>query len=208
MTRHTINDYFKPVIPVMRWGFVGILIVLCGSGCILPAGQAATPNNVRIGFTPPALTSPAPEATAPLTPDAPPTATPFPFGLQDALPVMSGICYEAAFDARDQVFVLRNAEDHINFYNLADNSQLCSRPVFRHPFDFRNNAVLAGLWSYGVGCKANHEILGFQRDDSAKLIEIRILFYTEGACNYELVRPFWVGIPDAADYQITIIVDI
>lgn len=203
MATRTMTNRFKHAI---RGGLMGVVLGWCCAGCILSPGVAATPNNIRLDFTPPA-TEASSEATEAIIPAQPATLTPFPFGLEDALPVMSGICYDAAFDARDQVFVIRNAEDHINFYDLADNSQLCSRPVVRYPFDFRNGDVLAGLWSYGMGCKANHRITAFERDDTEKAIEISAEFYTEGDCNYELVRPFWIRIPNASEHTINIIVD-
>jgi hypothetical protein len=67
--------------------------------------------------------------------------------------------------------------------------------------------MLAGLWSYGMGCTARHEFLEFTRDDEAKTILFRLRFITEGDCPYELLRPFWVGIPAASDYQITLSVE-
>jgi len=172
-------------------GFLGILLL---TGCfMLPDSVAeATPHSIAIPSITPAST------------DAPPLESDLPGGMQDMLPVMSGICYEAAYDARDQVFVLRNAEEHIRFYDLADNSELCRRAVTRIPFDFEQGAVLAGLWSDGYGCDANHEIIAYERDDEAQTIRIELRFFTEGDCNYELVRPFWVGIPNAQAYDIQI----
>jgi len=35
---------------------------------------------------------------------------------------------------------------------------------------------------------------------------IMTTFQTEGDCDYELVRPFWVGIERATDYNIQILV--
>jgi hypothetical protein len=139
-------------------------------------------------------------------PTIPPQAstTPLPHGLQDMLPVLRGICFEAAWDAVGQVFVLRSSEDHIRFYNLADNSSLCRRPVNRYPFDFSQGAVLAGLWQRGMGCVARYDLLNYTRDDSAKSITIEVDFITDGDCPYELVRGFWVGIPNAQDYTIDI----
>ncbi len=117
---------------------------------------------------------------------------------------MSGICFEAALDAVGKVFVLRDAQAHIQFYDLADNSELCRRPVTRYAFDFANGRVLAGLWSKGTGCTARHDVLSINRDDSARTLLIRLHFATEGDCNYELVRPFWIGLDGVQDYQIDI----
>jgi len=134
-----------------------------------------------------------------MTPRAP-TQPPLPWS--DESPVVSGICFEAAFDAAGEVFILRDADSHIHFYELADNSLLCRHPVTRNPFDFNRGRVLAGLWNKGIGCTARHDMMNFERDDSAKTIVIRLAFITEGDCDYELVRPFWLGIPHAADYEI------
>lgn len=122
----------------------------------------------------------------------------------DETAVMSGICFEAALDAAGKVFVLRDAQAHIRFYHLADNSELCRRPVTRNGFDFASGRVLAGLWSAGTGCTARHDVLSIARDDATKTLLIRLNFVTEGDCNYELVRPFWIGLDGVRDYQIDI----
>ncbi|MBL8116770.1 MAG: hypothetical protein J0L63_02805 [Anaerolineae bacterium] len=124
----------------------------------------------------------------------------------DANPVMYGICFEAAHDAAGRLFILQNAQALENFYNQADQSQLCRQLITRSTFDFGNDRVLAGLWSSGRGCTARHEINGFNRDDTTKRIVIMTTFQTEGDCDYELVRPFWVGIERATDYNIQILV--
>lgn len=116
--------------------------------------------------------------------------------------MVRGICFEAAFDAAGQVFIVRDAEAHIRFYDLADNSHLCRHPVTRIPFDFNGGRVLVGLWSKGIGCTARHNMTHFERDDRARTVVIRLQFITEGDCNYELIRPFWLGIPGVADYEI------
>lgn len=134
-----------------------------------------------------------------------PTQSPVPWTDESA--VASGICFEAAFDAAGQVFILRDAEAHIRFYDLADNSHLCRHPVSRIPFDFNGGRVLVGLWSKGIGCTARHEMIHFERDDSAKSVVIQLRFVTEGGCPYELARPFWIGIPSASDYKIEVLVN-
>lgn len=121
--------------------------------------------------------------------------------------VMSGICFEAALDAAGKVFVLRDAQAHIRFYDLADNSQLCRRPVARNAFDFSSGRVLAGLWSQGKGCTARHDVLSVARDDVARTLLIRLNFVTEGDCDYELLRPFWIGLDGVSDYKIDIRVE-
>jgi hypothetical protein len=125
----------------------------------------------------------------------------------DASAVVEGICFEAALDSVGETFALRNSEDHIRFYDLADNSQLCRRPVTRYGFDFSNGRLLAGLWSYGRGCTARHEVVSVMRDDAAQSFNLRLRFVTEGNCDYELVRAFWISMENAANYQIDIQVD-
>lgn len=122
----------------------------------------------------------------------------------DAADVMRGICFEAALDAAGQVFVLRDAEEHIRFYGLADNSRLCPRPVERVPFDFSGGRVLVGLWSAGTGCTAEYKIEAMSRDDAAQTITIRVKFIIEGDCPYDLVRPFWRSLDGVGDYEIAI----
>jgi hypothetical protein len=180
-----------------------ILLAACDEASIPP-----TLPNVRLEAT--RLTaSPSPAVLA--TPANPLDATYAPMllpdGLRDELPLMSGICFEAAFDAAGQVFVLRNPLEHIRFYDLADHAQLCRNPVTRHPFDFATGRILAGTWSKGMGCTARHEVLDVQRDDAEKVMTLRLKFSTEGDCPYELVRPFWVSLPDAAEYDVKIEVE-
>lgn len=161
-----------------------LLIALLAAGCaVLPEPLALT-------------------ATAVLGPSATPSVPVVPW--EDASAVMAGICFEAANDAAGQVFILRGAEEHIRLYELADNSGLCRRPVERRPFDFDNGRVLAGLWSAGRGCTARHDVLSATRDDGAQTIDIRLAFITEGDCPYELVRPFWIALENAAQHTITI----
>lgn len=176
--------------------------LLCSCNLADDMTFGATPNQVRI-----------PQTTA--TPDdtwlVPPvtgdyTPAEYPSGLVDALPVMSGICFEAAYDAAGDIFVLESADAHINFYDLADNSQLCRQPVDRYPFNFSAGGVLAGTWSYGRGCTAHHTITAYDRNDFQQTIDITAEFSTEGDCYYELVQPFWVGIPSAQGYEISITV--
>lgn len=128
--------------------------------------------------------------------------TPFPELWTGETAVMRGICFESAFDASGQVFVIRNDSELINFFNLADNSRLCRRPIARYGFNFDEGRILAGLWSYGFGCTARHEFIDLTRDDEARILTINLRFVTEGTCNYELVRPFWIGLEGVADYEI------
>ena len=133
-----------------------------------------------------------------------PTATPVAAVMLEQTDVMRSICFEAAFDAADRVFVLRSAEEYIRFYDLADNSRLCRHPVERVPFDFSSGRILAGLWNKGMGCTARHIIDHVTRDDDAKQVILDARFITEGDCSYELVRPFWLALDGVADYTIQI----
>lgn len=133
-----------------------------------------------------------------------PTLTPAPVVALEETDVMRGICFEAAFDAADQVFVLRSADQQTQFYDLADHSRLCRQPIERVPFDFSSGRILAGLWSKGTGCTARHEIGLITRDDAARQVTLDVRFVTEGDCPYELVRPFWLALDDVADYAVHI----
>lgn len=143
--------------------------------------------------------TPAVSSSAALTPAA---TSIYPWADENA--VMSGICFEAALDAAGKVFVLHSSEEHSRFYDLADNSRLCREPVARIPFAFANGRVLAGLWSAAEGCSASYDVLDVKRDDSAKTITIQLRLVAEGECGYELVEPFWIGLDNAADYQVSI----
>lgn len=170
---------------------------LVGLIFMLPACTAVAPPM-------PATTAVTAVPLVPLTPTLFLTTTPtYPWTDENA--IMSGICFEAALDASGRVFVLRSGEDHIRFYDQADNSDLCRQPVTRYPFDFNGGRVLAGLWDYGRGCTARHDVVGVERDDAARTFSIRLRFVTEGDCDYELVRPFWVGLVGLSDYTVTII---
>lgn len=167
------------------FAWVGGLLL---AGCILPESPTQTPADM---------------ATPPLPTLAPTALYPW----RDENQVMSGICFEAAFDAAGTVYVLRSAEEHIHFYELADNSLLCRHPVTRYPFDFTAGDALAGLWNRGRGCTARYDVLAFNRDDAAQTFTITLRFVVEGDCPYDLVSPFWIGLPGLAAYDIGINVD-
>lgn len=133
-----------------------------------------------------------------------PTTTPVAAVPLEETDVMRDICFEAAFDAANRVFVLRSTEEQIRLYDLADNSRLCRHPVERVPFDFSSGRIVAGLWSKGIGCTARHIIENVTRDDSSKQVILDVRFVTEGDCAYELVRPFWLALDGVADYAIDI----
>jgi hypothetical protein len=142
-----------------------------------------------------------PETTAEIQPSEPTS------GWTDELAVMQGICFESAYDAAGRVFVLRNETELTNFFDLSDNSHLCRRPVQRQVFDFSTGRILAGLWSYGHGCTARHDVIAIDRDDNAKTLTMRLKFVTEGDCDYELVRPFWAGLSSVRDYEIRLVLE-
>ncbi len=123
----------------------------------------------------------------------------------DANSVMSDVCFEAADSLSGRVFVLRYPEDLIAFYDQIDNSLLCRHPVTRYPFDFGNGNVLVGLWGKARGCRAWYEILDVMRNDSQRSFVVKLHLVTEGSCNYELLRPFWIGLDGLADYSVQII---
>lgn len=164
------------------------------TGCNLLSSEEVNPTR-------PAILLP---SQTPALNETPNPAIPLPERLFDALPVMQGICFETAWDAAGQVFIMRTAEEHIHFYGLVDNSRLCRRAVERLPFDFSTGNVLAGLWNRGYGCTASHSINEYLRDEAAQTIRLNISFQTQGDCPYELVRGFWLGFINAKDYQISI----
>jgi hypothetical protein len=120
---------------------------------------------------------------------------------------MAGICFESAYDAAGRSFVLRTRADLERFYDLADNSGLCRRPVGRGEFSFADGAVLAGIWTRGEGCDARHEVEQVHRDDAARTLFIFLRLVTEGDCDYELVQPFWITLKGLTDYQIQFVVE-
>ncbi len=188
--RHSNRSVQLKLIPPTSY-LIPIFLLL--SGCFL------TTERIVMTATPAPPQSPLPQGQL--------TRTPSPYPWTDENATLSGICFEAALDAADQLFVMREVAQQIEFYDLADNSQFCRRPVTRYPFDFSNGRVLAGLWSYGRGCDARHEVLDVQRDDAAQTLTIRLHFVTEGDCNYELIQPFWMGLDEVEEYEIEVVVD-
>ncbi len=131
-----------------------------------------------------------------------PAATAYPW--TDANAVMSGLCFEAVYDAAGRTFVIHNADELSQLYDLADHSQLCRHPVQRASFDFSGGNILVGLWSRAVGCNAHHDLISVRRDDAARTYAINLRLVVEGICNYELVRPFWVGLSGVSDYDVSL----
>jgi len=145
-------------------------------------------------------------------PGEPPAATPFPGGLTDERAITAGICFESAYDAAGRVFVLRSPEELAWLFDSSDASGLCRRPAVRGAFDFggvngQPARALAGVWSKGTGCTADHLIEGVTADDAARTLTVRLRFIVEGSCPYELVRPFWIGITGYNEYDIRLLVE-
>ena len=134
--------------------------------------------------------------------EIPPPPSPTPLPWTDAADVMSGLCFESVYDAAQQLFVIRSPEELTQFYDLADESELCRRPVRRADFDFSGGRILAGTWSRAIGCTARHEVTAVQRDDTEQTFVIALRLVVEGDCNYELVRPFWIALDGIPDYDV------
>jgi hypothetical protein len=174
---------------------LGLVFAWILVGCTLQGTVPVTVIVLEPTATAPPIATPQPAPTA--------TATPVLFPWADARAVMSGVCFEAALDASGQVLVFRSAEDHIRYYNQVDASGLCRRAVRREPFAFADGGrVLAGLWSYGRGCDAAHTVTDYALTDGR--LTINLTFTTSGDCDYELLQPFWVAVPDVSDVQITV----
>lgn len=139
--------------------------------------------------------------------DFPDTPSPTPAPWTDAADVMSGLCFESVADAAGRTFVIRSAGELTQFYDLADSSDLCRRPVRRASFDFSGGRILAGTWSRAIGCTAHHEVIAIQRDDTARAFVIALRLVIEGDCNYELVRPFWIALDTIPDYDVRLLVE-
>ena len=198
------EKFIKNIRKLFRYVSIWFILIVLASACLKLERSAVVPTVwVSVSPTPMAQTS----FEVPATASEIPTNTPSPYGWTDENAVMSGICFEAALDASGAAWILRSAEEHIRFYALADNSRLCRHPVQRHSFDFTEGRVLAGIWSAGMGCKARHDVLEVRQDDAAQTLTIRLDFVTEGDCNYELVRPFWIGLDDVTDYTIQLEVE-
>lgn len=146
-----------------------------------------------------------PSRLAPLPTIAPSPTAAYPWSDENL--VMSGLCFEAALALAGQVFVFRSPEEHIQFYEQADQRDLCRHTVVRYPFEFSAERVLVGLWSFGRGCTARHEVISIERDDAAQSLRIRLRFVTEGSCDYELVQPFWIGLEGVSGYSINLEVE-
>jgi hypothetical protein len=136
-----------------------------------------------------------------------PTPTPMPYVFIDANSVVSGICFESAYDAAGRTFVLRSAGELERLFDLADNSQFCREPVGRAQFDFSGPRAIIGTWTRGRGCTADHEIVSVEIDEVSQIFVIRARLVVAGDCNYELVRPLWIGLTGYNDYDLRLLVE-
>ena len=134
---------------------------------------------------------------------APPTPN---FGWVDVNYLMEGVCFEAAVNAAGQVIRIPNANALDAFYTQIDRSQLCEDSVARVSYPFNEGEIIVGLWSSGMGCTARYVMQNVQRDDAQKQEAIQLQFVTEGDCPYELVEPFWIALPQSADFNVQIAV--
>lgn len=153
---------------------------------------------------PPTETGTVGAPTASALPSATPTPSIYPWTDESA--VMNGLCFESVYDAVGRTFVIQSDAELTAFYDLADNSDLCRRPVERKRFDFTGGRLLIGLWSRTIGCTARHEVTNIQRDDVARIYAISLRLVAELGCNYELVRPFWIGLSDLSGYDVRLLV--
>lgn len=136
-----------------------------------------------------------------------PSPTPPQYPWTDENAVMSGLCFESVNDAAGRTFIILDDRDLQRLFDLADNSQLCRHPVQRGSFDFADGRFLIGLWSKAVGCAARHEVRDITRDDVAHTYIINLRLVVVPGCDYELVRPFWVGVSDLSGYDVRVLVD-
>lgn len=136
------------------------------------------------------------------TPAATATLPSYPW--TDESSVVAGVCFEAARDmaAMGRRFVLHNGLEHIEFYNAIDSTNLCLRPVERVSFEFSTGRALAGLWTAGQGCTAEYEVMAYSVEENTLNIALR--FVTEGDCNYELIRPFWMSFDGTLALNLTV----
>lgn len=183
--KRLISIRFRDVIRLV-W-----LSLVLTSGCIrLERISTETPTN------PPTLSaSPSAVDVITSTPD---------WGWEDVSYLMEDVCFEAAANTTERVFVIRDASALDQFYTQIDSSQLCEEAVTRNSFAFSDDTVIAGLWSSGIGCRSEYVVQNVARDDTKHQVTIQLQFITEGECPYELVQPFWVAMQNMAGINIQI----
>lgn len=175
---------------------VGILLTIAACSPAPNPPSSAAPQDVSI-----------PPNATPLTETLVPSPTPPQYPWTDENAVMSGLCFESVNDAAGRTFVILDDRDLQRLFDLADSSQLCRHPVQRGSFDFAGGRFLMGLWSRAVGCTARHDVLGITRDDVAHTYIINLRLVVEPGCDYELVRPFWIGLSDLDGYDVRLLVE-
>jgi hypothetical protein len=190
LIRMEIYCFFRLVLLALLL-VLGVGLAACSSLPGVPTLPPSVPPN--------ALGTPSPMVVAP-------TATPSIYPWTDESAVMSGLCYESVYDAAERTFAIRSDAELTAFFDLADNSELCRHPVQRGSFDFTGGRLLIGLWSKTIGCTAQHEVSNIQRDDVAKIYAISLRLVVQVGCNYELVRPFWIGLSDLSGYDVRLLV--
>jgi len=171
-----------------KGAWLGLLLI---SGCMLRQDI----NTVTPIAQPATTTQPSTAIVVTNTPD---------YGWKDVNNLMAGVCFESALDAAGRVFKITSASALDAFYAQVDHSQLCEDPVERLTFPFNEDDVMMGLWSSGTGCTARYEVQNVQRDNAQKQEAIQLRFVAEGDCPYELVEPFWIALPQSADFTIQI----
>ena len=193
------NDKHSPCFGVLFRGFSLLLVVfLAACQSVIDNVASPPPGTAQV------VEASTPTATMPPTPTLTPTPAQYPWSDENA--VMSGLCFESVYDAAGRIFALRSVEQLTAFYDLADNSELCRRPVERGSFDFSGGRLLLGTWSRASGCTARHEVVDIRRDDVARIYAIEVRLVAEGGCDYELARPFWIGLNDLTGYDIRLVV--
>jgi len=168
--------------------WLGLLLT---SGCIrLERIGTATPHSVQE-----ATTQPTSAVLVTSTPD---------YGWKDVNYLVEDVCFEAALDAQGQVFKIIDQNALNAFYMQIDHNQVCEDAIGPLVYPFNDGDVVVGLWNSGTGCTARHEVQSVKRDNVQKQEAIQLRFVTEGDCPYELVQPFWIAVPQSADYTIRI----
>jgi hypothetical protein len=175
---------------------VSVLLALAACSSAPNPPSSAAPQDASV-----------PPNATPLAETLVPSPTPPQYPWTDENAVMSGLCFESVYDAAGRTFVILDDRDLQRLFDLADSSQLCRHPVQRGSFDFSGERFLMGLWSRAVGCTARHDVTSVTRDDVARTYIINLRLVVEPGCDYELVRPFWIGLSDLTGYDVRLLVE-
>ena len=175
---------------VFKVVWLGLLLT---SGCIrLERISTATPLPVQVSTSQPTT-----EILATATSN---------YGWADVNYLMEGVCFEAALNAAGQIYKIPNQNSLDSFFRRIDRNKACEDDISPVTYAFSADEMIVGLWSSGTGCSARHEVQNVRRDDIQKQEAIQLQFVTEGDCSYELVQPFWIALPQSADYDVQIVV--